>query len=197
MVVSHLQWISWLLCETGDQWDCGLWKEGWDGLYRPHHELVPCSAVVHPAAHYTGWSYDRCAHVTNHYSTLLVRTLSSTCLFRSRHRRDNQIRYLCAPMKKIRFSKLSDFYVHTDRFDQETFEQRRKLNLYYIFWKYYQNFDALSIYGVDFSWRIGCMIRINCFLQALHLVSSSGHTKILILRLSAFRCALKNPGIDR
>ena len=52
LIDLHLQWISWLLCVTGDQWDCGLWKEGWDWLYRA------------AAGYYTWWSHDRYPHVT-------------------------------------------------------------------------------------------------------------------------------------
>ena len=132
MVVSHLQWISWLLCDTGDQWDCGLWKEGWDGLYRAYHELVPCSGLVHPAAHYTGWSYDWCAHVTQ-TTTLLF--WSEPCLAPVCSGLDTEetIKSVISVLryKKLQLSRVSYFYVHIDRFDQETFEQRRNLNLYY------------------------------------------------------------------
>ena len=47
--------------------------------------------TVQPAGYYTGWSNVWCAHVTQATTLLLwPETLSSTCLFRSRHRRDNQ-----------------------------------------------------------------------------------------------------------
>lgn len=89
-------------------------------------------AVVHPAAHYTGWSYDWCAHVTQ-TTTLLF--WSEPCLAPVCSGLDTEetIKSVISVLryKKLQLSRVSYFYVHIDRFDQETFEQRRNLNLYY------------------------------------------------------------------
>ena len=111
MIVLHLQWISWLLCVTGDQWDCGLWKEGWDWLYRA------------AAGYYTWWSYDRYPHVTGPTTLLfwLEPCLAPVC---SGLDTEETIFFgcLCASFKKLLLTDNSYFQVDIDMFDQETFQ---------------------------------------------------------------------------